>query len=194
MMISLLIDNFTIVMVNVQIIIIIIKVKKAKKPFYSKKSIKIKASGFLSQEENDRRRRRENLCLYYRGFSDNNLKECLFKNKNKNSSSTSQVCNSKPVSPFMVETYNSNNTIDTILLQKNILWIIKFILSLSFLDHFFPADKNYAIYDKVLLTIISNFEHWCHLLKDISIPFTIFFFFFNHRNLLYQKKKKKQKR
>jgi len=87
----------------------------------------------------------------------------------------------------MVETDSSNFAIGAILSQKNpkdnkVHPVAFYSRSLS------PAEKNYAIYDKELLAIVSALEHWRHLLKGTSIPFTIFS---DHRNLLYQKKPEK---
>jgi len=50
------------------------------------------------------------------------------------------------------------------------------------------AEKNYPIYNKELLAIISALENWRHFLKGSSSPFTIYS---DHRNLLFQKKPEK---
>jgi len=89
--------------------------------------------------------------------------------------------------PFIVETDSSNFAIGSILSQTlpkdNKTHPIAFYSrSLT------PAERNYPIYDKELLAIISSLENWRRLLKGTSIPFTIFS---DHRNLLYQKKPEK---
>ncbi len=89
--------------------------------------------------------------------------------------------------PFMVETDSSNFAIGAILSQKSpkdnkVHPIAFFSRALT------SAEKNYPIYDKELLAIVESLEHWRHLLKGTSIPFTIFS---DHRNLLYQKKPEK---
>jgi len=90
-------------------------------------------------------------------------------------------------SEFLVETDSSNFAIGAILSQKskkdNMIHPIAFYSrSLT------GPEKNYAIYDKELLAIISALEQWRHLLKGTSIPFKIFS---DHKNLLYQKKPEK---
>jgi len=76
--------------------------------------------------------------------------------------------------PFMVETYSSNFAIGAILSQsstedKQIHPVAFFCRALN------QAERNYPIYDKKLLAIVSALEYWRHLLKGINIPFTIFF-------------------
>ena len=89
--------------------------------------------------------------------------------------------------PFMVETDSSNFAIGAILSQTstkdNKIHPVAFFSRA--LNH---AERNYPIYDKELLAIVSALEHWRHLLKGTDIPFTIFS---DHRNLLYQKKPEK---
>jgi len=89
--------------------------------------------------------------------------------------------------PFMVETDSSNFAIGAILSQVSAKDnkshpIAFYSRSLT------QAEKNYPIYDKELLAIISALENWRHLLKGTSTPFTIFS---DHRNLLFQKKPEK---
>ena len=89
--------------------------------------------------------------------------------------------------PFLVETDSSNFAIGAILSQTSskdnkIHPVAFFSRSLT------ATEKNYPIYDKELLAIIEALEHWRHLLKGTSKPFTIFS---DHRNLLYQKKPEK---
>jgi len=89
--------------------------------------------------------------------------------------------------PFLVETDSSNFAIGAILSQTSpkdnkIHPVAFFSRSLN------PTERNYPIYDKELLAIISALEQWRHLLKGTDIPFTIFS---DHRNLLYQKKPEK---
>ena len=89
--------------------------------------------------------------------------------------------------PFMVETDSSNFAIGAILSQTstkdNKIHPVAFFSRA--LNH---AERNYPIYDKELLAIVSALEHWRHLLKGTDIPFSIFS---DHRNLLYQKKPEK---
>jgi len=87
----------------------------------------------------------------------------------------------------MVETDSSNFAIGAVLSQTSptdnkIHPVAFFSRSLN------PSERNYPIYDKELLAIVSALEHWRHLLKGTDIPFTIFS---DHRNLLYQKKPEK---
>ena len=89
--------------------------------------------------------------------------------------------------PFEVETDSSNFAIGAILSQvspsDNKLHPIAYF-SRSLLG----SERNYPIYDKELLAIVDSLEHWRHLLKGTSKPFTIFS---DHRNLLFQKKPEK---
>lgn len=89
--------------------------------------------------------------------------------------------------PFLVETDSSNFAIGAILSQ-NSLKDNKIHPVAFFSRSLTSAEKNYPIYDKELLAIVESLEHWRHLLKGTSIPFTIFS---DHRNLLYQKKPEK---
>ena len=89
--------------------------------------------------------------------------------------------------PFIVETDSSNFAIGAILSQKlpkdnKVHPVAFFSRSLN------SSERNYPIYDKELLAIVDALEHWRHLLKGTSTPFTIFS---DHRNLLYQKKPEK---
>jgi len=89
--------------------------------------------------------------------------------------------------PFIVETDSSNFAIGAILSQTSsndnkIHPVAFFSRSLT------ASEKNYPIYDKELLAIVESLEHWRHLLKGTSKPFTIFS---DHQNLLYQKKPEK---
>jgi len=88
--------------------------------------------------------------------------------------------------PFQVETDSSNFAIGAILSQiskDNKTHPIAFYSrSLT------QAERNYPIYDKELLAIVSALENWRHLLKGTTTPFTIFS---DHRNLLFQKKPEK---
>jgi len=58
---------------------------------------------------------------------------------------------------------------------KDVPTITKLHLVAFFSWSLSPTEKNYAIYNKELLAILSTFEHWRHLLKDTSTHFTIFF-------------------
>jgi hypothetical protein len=89
--------------------------------------------------------------------------------------------------PFMVETDSSNFAIGAVLSQTSskdnkIHPIAFYSRSLT------SPERNYPIYDKELLAIISALENWRHLLKGTPTPFTIYS---DHRNLLYQKKPEK---
>jgi len=89
--------------------------------------------------------------------------------------------------PFMVETDSSNFAIGAILSQTSpkdnkVHPVAFYSRSLN------QAERNYPIYDKELLAIVSALENWRHLLKGTDRPFTIFS---DHRNLLYQKKPEK---
>ena len=89
--------------------------------------------------------------------------------------------------PFIVETDSSNFAIGAILSQKSIK--DNKVHPIAFYSRSLTAaEKNYPIYDKELLAIISALENWRHLLKGTITPFTIFS---DHRNLLYQKKPEK---
>ena len=89
--------------------------------------------------------------------------------------------------PFIVETDSSNFAIGAVLSQKspnnNHLYPVAF-----FSRSLTGAERNYPIYDKELLAIVSALENWGHLLKGSDIPFIIFS---DHRNLLFQKKPEK---
>ena len=89
--------------------------------------------------------------------------------------------------PFTVETDSSNFAIGAILSQvspnDNLIHPVAF-----FSRSLNGAEKNYPIYDKELLAIISALENWRHFLKGSSSPFTIYS---DHRNLLFQKKPEK---
>jgi len=89
--------------------------------------------------------------------------------------------------PFIVETDSSNFAIGAVLSQKSlsdnhIHPVAFYSRSLS------PTERNYPIYDKELLAIISALENWRHFLKGASEPFVIYS---DHRNLLFQKKPEK---
>jgi len=89
--------------------------------------------------------------------------------------------------PFIVETDSSNFAIGAVLSQKSpedksVHHVAFFSRSLS------STEKNYPIYDKELLAIVSALETWRHFLKGTSTPFTIYS---DHRNLLFQKKPQK---
>ena len=89
--------------------------------------------------------------------------------------------------PFLVETDSSNFAIGAILSQ--VLPKDNKIHPIAFFSRSLTApEKNYPIYDKELLAIVEALEHWRHLLKGTTTPFTIFS---DHRNLLYQKKPEK---
>jgi len=89
--------------------------------------------------------------------------------------------------PFVLETDSSNFAIGAILSQvspsDNKLHPIAYF-SRSLLG----SERNYPIYDKELLAIVNSLEHWRHLLKGTSEPYTIYS---DHRNLLFQKKPEK---
>ena len=89
--------------------------------------------------------------------------------------------------PFIVETDSSNFAIGAILSQvspdDNLVHPVAF-----FSRSLNGAERNYPIYDKELLAIISALENWRHFLKGSTTPFTIYS---DHRNLLFQKKPEK---
>ncbi len=89
--------------------------------------------------------------------------------------------------PFQVETDSSNFAIGAILSQvspqDNMVHPVAF-----FSRSLTATERNYPIYDKELLAIVSALETWRHLLKGSTKPFKIFS---DHRNLLYQKKPEK---
>ena len=85
---------------------------------------------------------------------------------------------------FLVETDASNFAIGAVLSQvsptdSKVHPVAYYSRSLT------PPERNYAIYDKELLAIVSSLENWRHFLKGSSIPFKIYS---DHRNLLFQKK------
>ena len=47
---------------------------------------------------------------------------------------------------------------------------------------FSPAERNYDIYDRELLTIIHALDHWCHYLQGTPHPVTLLT---DHKNLMY---------
>ena len=115
-------------------------------------------------------------------FGHTNRKRILLK-LNKNFLQTLYLL-SKQLNIFMVETDSSNFAIVAILSQT--LTKDNKIHPVAFFSRALKqSERNYPIYDKELLSIISTIEYWRHLLKGTDIPFTIFS---DQRNLLYQKK------
>lgn len=82
--------------------------------------------------------------------------------------------------PFRVESDASGFTTGAVLSQQgdDNKWHPCAYLSQSMS----PAERNYDIYDKELLSIIRALEEWRHYLEGAKIPFDIFT---NHKNLTY---------
>jgi hypothetical protein len=82
--------------------------------------------------------------------------------------------------PFIVECDASDFALGGVLYQKDAFGKL---LPLQFFSRqLLPAERNYEIYDKELLAIISCFKHWRHFLMGSLHPVTVFC---DHKNLQY---------
>ena len=90
--------------------------------------------------------------------------------------------------PYRLETDSSDYALGAVLSQKqNDKWHPIAFMSKSLNE----AERNYEIYDKELLAIMTSLDEWRHLLLGTSIDFEIWT---DHQNLTYFKKPQKLNR
>ena len=82
--------------------------------------------------------------------------------------------------PFFLEVDASQYVTGAILSQKDERGKMRAVGSI--LQSFTPAERNYDIHDRELLTIIHGLRAWCHLLLSSPHVVTIFM---DHKNLTY---------
>ena len=91
--------------------------------------------------------------------------------------------------PFVVMTDASLITSGGILMQQDGNGDLHPCAYLS--QTFFPAERNYDIYDQELLAVIHSLEHWCHYLQGTAHPVTLLT---DHKNLTYFRQSQKLSR